>query len=61
MSDTASNGPIRLVVTDVDGTLVKHDKTLDPGDGRRRGPAAHGGNQVLPGQLAARRTASTCC
>lgn len=24
-------GPIRLVVTDVDGTLVKHDKTLAPG------------------------------
>ena len=30
MSSTASNGPIRLVVSDVDGTLVKHDKTLDP-------------------------------
>lgn len=29
MSHTAA-GPIRLVVTDVDGTLVKHDKTLDP-------------------------------
>lgn len=28
MSNTA--GPIRLVVTDVDGTLVKHDKTLHP-------------------------------
>ena len=25
-----ADSPIRLVVTDVDGTLVKHDKTLDP-------------------------------
>ncbi len=30
MSSTASDGPIRLVVTDIDGTVVKHDKTLDP-------------------------------
>ncbi len=27
---TSSTGPIRLVVTDVDGTLVRHDKTLAP-------------------------------